>query len=126
MVERRTSVTVVEGLLKHYGVKGMQWGVRKRRKTPREPAHGDAKRSKKVVGRARESGTDAISNQDLRRAIERMNLEQQYNRLRPKSNSEKAKAWVAETLLGIGKEQASRVARDAAAEQVGNLLKKAR
>lgn len=118
-------MTVVDRILAHYGVKGMKWGVRRKR-TPGEPAHGDAKRAKRVVGRARNSGTDAISNKDLQAAITRMNLEQQYNRLRPKTNSEKAKAWVAETLLGIGKEQANRVAKDLAAEQVGNLLKKAR
>lgn len=113
-----------ESVLAHYGIKGQKWGVR--RKRPSAPAHGDAKKAKKVIGRARDSGTDAISNKDLRAAIERMNLEQQYNRLRPKSNSEKAKAWVAETLLGIGKQEASRVGREVAAEQVGNLLKKAR
>lgn len=119
-------MTVVDDVLAHYGVKGMKWGVRRKRTAPGEPAHGDAKRAKRVVSRARTSGTDAISNKDLQAAITRMNLEQQYNRLRPKSNSEKAKAWIAETLLGIGKDQASRVARDVAAEQVGNLLKKAK
>ena len=118
-------MTVVERFLAHYGVKGMKWGVRRKR-SPSEPVHGDAKRTKRVVGRARNSGTDAISNRDLQAAITRMNLEQQYNRLRPKSNSEKAKAWVAETLLGIGKDQAARVGREVAAEQVGNLLKKAK
>jgi hypothetical protein len=119
------TTAVVDRILQHYGVKGMKWGVRRRR--PVAPSHGDANRSKRIVGRARENRTtDVLSNKDLQTAITRMNLEQQYNRLRPKSTSEKAKAWVAETLLGIGKEQASRVARDAAAEQVGNLLKKAK
>lgn len=119
-------MTVVDDVLAHYGVKGMKWGVRRKRTAPSEPAHGDAKRAKRVVGRARNSGVDAISNKDLRAAIERMNLEQQYNRLRPKSNSEKAKAWVAETLLGIGKEEANKAAKSIAAEQVANLLKKAK
>lgn len=118
-------MTTIESILAHYGIKGQKWGVRRKRPSS-EPAHGDAKRSKRVVSRARESGTDAISNKDLRAAIERMNLEQQYNRLRPKTNSEKAKAWIAQTLLGIGKDQASQVARDAAAKQIGQLLKKAK
>lgn len=118
-------MTVVDDVLAHYGVKGMKWGVRRKR-SPTEPAHGDAKRTKRVVSRARESGTDAISNKDLQAAITRMNLEQQYNRLRPKSNSEKAKAWVAQTLLGIGKEEASKAARDVASQQVAALLKKAK
>jgi hypothetical protein len=76
------------------------------------------------VSRARESGVDAISNKDLRAAIERMNLEQQYDRLRPKSASEKTKAWVAQTLLGIGKDEASKAAKSFASEQVASLLKK--
>lgn len=118
-------MTAVDDILKHYGVKGMRWGVR--RNTPSAPSHGDANKARKVVARARENRTtNVLSNKELRLAIERMNLEQQYNRLRPKTKSEKAKAWVAEQLLGIGKEQISRVAREETAKQIGNLLKKAK
>jgi hypothetical protein len=118
-------MTVVEEILKHYGIPGMKWGVR--RANPSAPSHGDANKARRVVARVRENRTtDVLSNRDLRLAIERMGLEQQYQRLRPKSKSEKAKAWITEQLLGIGKEQASRIARDEAAKQVGNLLKKAK
>lgn len=118
-------MTVVDDVLKHYGVKGMRWGVK--RTTPTAPTHGDAGKAKKVIKRARENRTtDVLSNKDLRVAIERMNLEQQYQRLRPKSNSEKAKQFVTQQLLGIGKEQGNKIAREESAKLIGSLLKKAK
>lgn len=118
-------MSVVDDVLKHYGVKGMRWGVK--RTTPSAPTHGDAGKAKKVLLRARENKTtDVLSNKDLRIAIERMNLEQQYARLRPKTKGEKAKNFIKEQLLGIGKEQASRVAREESAKLVGSILKKAK
>lgn len=115
----------VENVLAHYGVKGMKWGVRRRR--PTGPTHGDAKRAKAVVGRVRTNrSTDVASNKDLRIAIERMNLERQYDSLRPKSASEKTRQWIASTLLGIGKEQAANVARQQATQAVSEALKNAK
>ena len=115
----------VEKILKHYGVKGMRWGVK--RATPTTPTHGDAGKAKRVVARARENRTtDVLSNKDLQAAITRMNLEQQYQRLRPKTKSEKAKGFIKEQLLGIGKEQASRIAREESAKAIGSLLQKAK
>jgi hypothetical protein len=115
----------VERVLAHYGTKGMKWGVRKRQ--PTGPTHGDAKRAKAVVGRVRTNRTtDVASNKDLRTAIDRMNLERQYESLRPKSASEKTRQWIASTLLGIGKEQAATVARQQSAQAIANALKSAK
>lgn len=112
----------LNAFLAHFGVKGMKWGVR--RKSTRLPATGDSKAAQKVVTKAKVNSTDALSNKELRTAIERLNLEQQYSRLRPKTGSEKVKTWIADQLLGIGKEQASKIGRDFAAEQVKSALKK--
>lgn len=111
---------VAEDFLKHYGVKGMRWGVRK--KSDRESASDDAVRTKGLNQRARESGRDALSNKELQDAITRMNLEQQYDRLKPRSAGEKALRFVGQQLGIIGKEQASKFARDA----VGEAIKRAR
>ncbi len=106
--------------IEHYGTKGMRWGVRKS-ESSKEPASADSTRATELQTRAKASGTKALTNVELQAAINRLNLEQQYSRVRPRSKKEKAVKWVAETLLGIGKEQASKFAR----EQVGDVIKKA-
>lgn len=87
--------------LRHYGVKGMKWGVR--RKQPSGPvevttisrpgervkAKGgtnlgpseDAVKKARLHQTARKSTTDSLSNKELRDLVERMNLEVQYQRL---------------------------------------------
>lgn len=100
--------------LAQYGVKGMRWGVRKDEKTSRggassgptavvvtqkkpgsfakatggkgHPIHEDAKVALEARQKAKASTTDALSNAELRKAVERMNLEQQYSRLQYESD----------------------------------------
>lgn len=55
----------MEDFLEHYGVKGMQWGVRKA-KEKRASAASPYTKAKR------------LSDQDLKAAVERMRLEQQY------------------------------------------------
>ena len=106
---RIVGVSWVELELKHYGVKGMKWGVRKDEAASRggaskgptsvvvaqkkpgkfakteggqgHPLHDDAKTALEARQKAKTSTTDALSNAELRKAVERMNLEQQYNQL---------------------------------------------
>lgn len=93
----------------HYGVKGMRWGVRKdvassrggaqvgptavvvEQKHPGKyatsrggkhlPMHEDARAALEGRQRAKASTTDALSNEELRKVIQRMQLEQQYTQL---------------------------------------------
>lgn len=86
--------------LEHYGVKGMKWGVRKRDKTPTavvlkerpgkrvkakggkyQPPSEDAKVAATYKQQAKRSSTDSLSNKELQALVNRMNLEEQYNRL---------------------------------------------
>jgi 2'-5' RNA ligase len=90
---------------KHYGVKGMRWGVttkdRAAMKAPvdvkvtqkkagtfakteggqRNPLTNEAKETLAVRQKAKASTTDALTNAELRTAIQRMQLEQQYKQL---------------------------------------------
>lgn len=61
--------------LQHHGVKGMKWGVRK---TNRQPSsdHVEAKALKKKK-------LSELSNAELRKLNDRMNLEQNYSKLNP-------------------------------------------
>lgn len=94
-----------DAFLAHYGVKGMRWGVRRRRGIGSEgptgvtvkvkpgrgivktsgghthPVSDDAVRAAAVRQVAKVSSTHALTNKDLQDAITRMNLEQQFSRL---------------------------------------------
>lgn len=128
----------------HYGVKGMKWGKRKKDTTPAGKVRVDVTSKGKLSpsgGRgfkpkeeaiqkvavqqvARKSGVHTLSNKQLQDAVTRMNLEQQFVRLSPQTKKQKTAKFVSEMLIGVGKQQASRVANDVAGQQVGNLLAK--
>lgn len=96
-------VTSVEDFLEHYGVKGMRWGVRRGRNAKEAPS-AEASRAANIRDRAKRSKPKALSNAELREAIERMNLEQQFKRL---STNEKpvVTRFIASTLQEIGKRE---------------------
>jgi hypothetical protein len=112
----RTS-EIVENILAHHGVKGQRWGVRrkatvgahevvvsdKRKKIKTSggkgfPAHSDAVRSRTIGQIGKKSGTKALSNAELRAYNDRLNLEQNYKRLKY-HDSHAGKKFVM-TLLG--------------------------
>lgn len=75
----------VPDILSHYGVKGMKWGVtRSSSQSSSDPDSADVvsvKASKKKI--AKNSGkTDSLSNKDLQDLVTRMNLEQQYTKIK--------------------------------------------
>ena len=81
--------------LQHFGVKGMKWGVR-RSSTATEPAVIVNRQSKRA-----HKGDDArsLSNVELRARIDRLNLEQNYDRL---IIPDKGKNVAAVIVAGIG------------------------
>lgn len=101
---------LVDDFLQHYGVIGMKWGKRKaesggrtpvkdRRGGPIRPAENgftnakgdllasDAVRTRVNQAIAKKSGTDVLSTKDLQELVTRLNLEQQYDRLNPQTQS---------------------------------------
>ena len=80
--------------LEHYGVKGMRWGVR--RKRPRGAASEDAQRH----AANRKKNVSELSDRDLQQLVNRMNMEQQVGKLK-KSSVKKGNNYVKE-LLAIG------------------------
>ncbi len=106
--------------LQHYGVKGMHWGVRRSEAQLHEPSSDFTKsREKKAI--AKTSGTKALSNEELKLVIERMNLERQYSTLNP-SPGKAAQKFLSDLLSGAGKQQATKIVNDQAAKQIAKVL----
>jgi hypothetical protein len=112
----------LDEVLAHFGVRGMRWGV-KRKSSTRGPSSPESKQLTVTKTVVRKSGVKAVSNKDLQDAITRMSLEKQFKSLSPTAKQQVGQ-FIAKTLLGIGKQEASKLASDVAAKQVANLLKK--
>lgn len=117
----------VEDFLEHFGVKGMRWGVRKARevsapqlqrhtKTGKirvvggkgQPAHNDAKRAAILGQVAKASGTHALSNDEMKLLLTRLDLESRYSKLNPpKKNA--AVSFTTKLLAEVGNQELRKV-----------------
>ena len=93
----------------------MRWGKAK------NPASSDAAASKTVKVTAKKKGVHTVSNKDLQTAIERMQLEQNFKRLKVNEKSA-ATRWISSTLLEFGKRE---VQAKVAKKLAGGIVKKA-
>jgi 2'-5' RNA ligase len=108
--------------IKHYGVKGMKWGVIRDRGKAAGTAYkkltvsDDAVAAKKVKGKAKVVGVDALTNKDLQTVITRMNLEMQYSQLKKVEHEQ--------SLLGKGKKWAGNFVSDVLKDAAASWLKR--
>jgi hypothetical protein len=93
----------------------MRWGKKK------NPASSDAAASKTVRTTAKKKGIHTVSNKDLQTAIERMQLEQNFKRLKVNEKSAVTR-WISSTLLEFGKRE---VQAKVAKKFAGGIVKKA-
>jgi hypothetical protein len=115
----------IDDVLAHFGVKGMKWGVRKSSgggsssaaPKPKPKVSEDAAAAKAAKAKAKTHSTDALSNKELQHLVNRMNLEQQYGRLK-KGNPNPGVKFARELLVGVGKQQAIKLANDAVSKQI--------
>jgi 2'-5' RNA ligase len=117
--------------LYHFGVKGMQWGVRKSSAKAAARASGGSEDHANAAAakmKAKKGGVKSLSNKELQDMITRMNLEQQYVRLAPPSKGavilRKGSQVVGEILLGVGKSQATKALNDQATKLIAQAIKK--
>lgn len=117
-------------LLMHFGVKGMKWGVRKRRSSGGDgptrialketrkgvqvsggknlPAHRDAKVAAVAAQKAKVSGTHSLSNHELRTLLNRLDMEQKYRKAHPPKG---AKVFVEKRLKEFGNAELDKISR---------------
>jgi hypothetical protein len=109
----------------------MKWGVRRPRGADGHVTDGggghstssDAERAKEHADRAKTHGLHSLSNSELQHLVNRMNLEQNYARLTaPQKN--KGSKFVTDLLLNVGKQQAAKLASDAASKALTEVMKK--
>lgn len=101
----------VDEYLEHYGIKGMKWGVRR-------PVGKNGRVKKSALPKASE-----LSDQELREAVNRMNLEKQYNALAGTKQKSLGKSF----LKGAGRmgvNIAQQQAQAAVSRQVGSAIQK--
>lgn len=112
---RRFALQPVNEDLLHYGVKGMKWGVRRPQevsvktrpgklvKTSGGKFHGpseDAVQARVSKQKVKSSSIDSLSNKELQALVNRMNLEQQYDRLKAEPQRRSLGMKFAVTILG--------------------------
>jgi hypothetical protein len=66
----------------------------------------------------------SLSNRELQDLVTRLQLEQNFDRLRPRRPSEQVVKFISDTLVGVGKDEASKYARQAVTNQIAGALKK--
>lgn len=125
-------------VLKHYGVKGMRWGQRSVR-TPvsvsqkgkklkakggqAQPAHSDAIRKASIGRQKKKSGTNSLSDKQLKDYANRLELEQRVRRLEAGDKSP-ARRFVRDLLQARGKQAANEVTSELTTRQVNKVMKK--
>lgn len=114
----------LEGLLAHFGIRGMKWGVRRANPSASIPASEDSVNAEASKAKIRTGGTKTLSNAELQNLVSRMNLEQQYGRMAPPTKTQAVKKFIAELMVSVGKQQATRIASEQAAKAIGSLLAK--
>lgn len=108
-----SSVEDGKSFLKHHGVKGMKWGVRRSRKQLERAAKGGGKSVKDM------------SNDELRAVVNRLQLEQQYTRLATgdaRSSRNRGAQFAQDLLVNVAKQQIT----NAANAQVARALNRRR
>lgn len=90
--------STVASFLEHFGVRGMKWGVRKKRggtDSAAAPTHKSEKKTSadfKRIKNARSKHPSELSNKQLKDLNERLNLEKQFKELTTKVDKKKVDA----------------------------------
>lgn len=136
-----------ENFIKHYGIKGMKWGVRRSsekrgqsnasklkekakslgRKTTNDVDSPEAAKAKVLRAKVKANrSTDPLTNAELQHVIQRMNLERQYSSLNQPASSKiiaGGKSFAQSVIKDTTKSLVSKTLKDAISAQLKNQRK---
>lgn len=96
----------------HHGILGMKWGIRRNRDgtVSKTPSKMKGKRDPRTM-----------SNEELIKEVQRLNLEKQYRQL-TKQDTLSGKDWIKKTLTDSGKRVAAKYIEQTMDKMVGSIL----
>lgn len=113
----------VDNFLNHYGILGMRWGVRRRRKVTAGKSKTNLSDDYKKKEELKKRDPKSLSNQELKALNERMQLEKQYKDL-TRNEISAGKRLVQEVLGSAAKETAKNFVAKAMTKSLENLVEK--
>lgn len=106
----------LEEFIAHYGIKGMKWGIRRKR-NPKTGRVGGKKTKKRKVS--------DIPDDELRAKVKRMNMEKQYRDLKRQERDQKVVRRGAKAVGSIMAKSSKRALTDFSSKQILKGLEKA-
>jgi hypothetical protein len=126
-------MTVVDTILEHHGVKGMRWGVRKdrgggvtllgrRRGTKPVPSEDKLKAEAARSKLGKRGNSDALSNDELRTLLNRMNQEQNLSKALANQKNNTVTAFIGRKLKETAAEEFQAFAQGKQTKIIGTAI----
>lgn len=115
------AVNMSENMLQHYGVLGMRWGRRSGGRGSGAKRQGPSSSEASSVAKLRKKKANELTNEELKKVNERINLERQFKSLNP-TRTDRAKKLVADIMGNAAKTAITEVAKNTISKQLQGIV----